>query len=348
MQLFDKKEKRNKIKIFNIEEVYRVHSSENEISKLELYNGQFKPSACLSCVNPVCMQMSKDEITCSKLATFSGDSNLRVCPVDAISWDYNKEIPCINSDKCIMCGLCACRCPMGAIYFKDDMLYINEKSDMVIELEFDKTNTNEQINIIEIMLGRGKVGTIRKENDMMIEALYEKIYSNIARNSLNTFVRNLMITGGYFSSSRRAGENYFRMDSIFQSNKEFGTIEIEPSADTLSASRRILEDLAVLNSRHAIMVNENIPLVVCFSLPNVRQGYWQVIKDINRVENIRINTISIGAMLIVLWNNKSLIGKVDNFYADFDNMSIRNIVKKIIEREINITNKHLGVFEPTK
>lgn len=142
---------------------------------------------------------------------------------------------------------------------KDDIPYINEKSDMVIELEHNETNTNEQTNIIEIMLERGKVGTIRKENDITIGTLYEKIYSNIARNSLNTFIRNLMITGGYFSSSRRVGENYFRMDSIFQSDKDFGTIEIEPSVDTLSASRRILEDLAVLNSRHSIMVYENIP-----------------------------------------------------------------------------------------
>ena len=46
-------------------------------------------------------------------------------------------------------------------------------------------------------------------------------------------------------------------------------------------------------------------VVVCLQLPNARQGYWQVVKDIFAVENIQINTIIIGALLI-LYNLNTL------------------------------------------
>ena len=41
-------------------------------------------------------------------------------------------------------------------------------------------------------------------------------------------------------------------------------------------------------------------LVICLQLPNARQGYWQVVKDVNAVEKIPIRTLTIGALLLFL------------------------------------------------
>ena len=129
---------------------------------------------------------------------------------------------------------------------------------------------------------------------------------------------------------------------------EVHMVEIEFGKDTLDASRGILDDIAVLNTRYNIPKEQNNPLVVCLQLPNARQGYWQVVKDIKVVENIKINTISIGALLILLWNNKNLNLCTNPFYADFDNMSIKKCVEDILGRKIQLIDGSIGIFEPIK
>ena len=125
-------------------------------------------------------------------------------------------------------------------------------------------------------------------------------------------------------------------------------MEIEFGRDTLEASRGILDDVAVLESRFDIKKEDNTPLVICLSLPNKRQGYFQVVKDVQRVLKMRIQTITLGALLVLLWNGKVADFFTISFYADFDDMSIRDDVEKILGRSVNISNRYLGIFEPEK
>lgn len=103
-----------------------------------------------------------------------------------------------------------------------------------------------------------------------------------------------------------------------------------------------------LESRFDIKKEDNTPLVICLSLPNKRQGYFQVVKDVQRVLKMRIQTITLGALLVLLWNRKVADFSTISFYADFDDMSIRDDVGKILGRSVNISNSYLGIFEPEK
>ena len=55
-----------------------------------------------------------------ELGTFPSDPSRDVCPTDAINWDAAGEMPTIEAESCIGCGLCAVRCPYGAISLSPD------------------------------------------------------------------------------------------------------------------------------------------------------------------------------------------------------------------------------------
>ena len=109
-----------------------------------------------------------------------------------------------------------------------------------------------------------------------------------------------------------------------------------------------MDDIAVLYTRYGIDKFSNKALVVCLQLPNARQGYWQVVKDVMTVEHINISTITIGALMLLLWNGKILIPEDNQYYVDYDNMSMRNAIIHQIGRTINLSDKHLGILEPLK
>ena len=79
-----------------------------------------------------------------------------------------------------------------------------------------------------------------------------------------------------------------------------------------------------------------------------RQGYLQVIKDIKRVLDLKIQTISLGSLLVLMWNGANVNFMKDEFYVDFDDMSIRNITEFRIARRVNIGEGKLGILEPEK
>lgn len=150
----------------------------------------------------------------------------------------------------------------------------------------------------------------------------------------------------------RIGDVYTRMDAVYAGRAEWdktiGVIEVEFGRDTLDASRGILDDIAVLHSRSHINKNTNSALVVCLSFPNRRQGYFQVIKDIKNVLDLEIQTISLGALLLFVWNSSIInLGKRE-FYTDFDNMSIQVAVENRLGRKVLFPAKFLGILKPEK
>ena len=186
------------------------------------------------------------------------------------------------------------------------------------------------------------------ESDELMQDIYEKL-TNLRPQFHNTVGRNLLISLGCNSAMRRIGDVYTRMDAVYSSlDGCFGAVEVEFGRDTLDASRGILDDIAVLYTRYGIDKDENLPLVICLQLPNARQGYWQVVKDIKNVEDIPIATITIGAMLLLNWNGCLLIPDDVTYHLDYDNMDLRSVVSWQLKRPIRISKKFLGILEPQK
>lgn len=311
-------------------------------------NGDICSIGCIGCTNPKCMRFEPQDITCDEVKNFPNDQSLDVCPVDAMRWDYETDAPIIDGDKCINCGICINRCPVGAIYF-DRVVKVNIAQAANVDRKVaDKSTVTMHFEQIASLEKIQKTGTPILESDKLFDSIYSKL-SNIRSNYHNLIARNLLIALRCRSAMRRIGDVYTRMDAVYSSPDNcFGAVEVEFGRDTLDASRGVLDDIAVLYTRYGIHKSDNMPLVVCLQLPNARQGYWQVVKDIKTVEDITISTITVGAMMLLVWNGYYLMPDDVTYYLDYDNMDLRSAISHQLYRSINLSDKHLGILEPMK
>lgn len=352
MPLLNRAEQRSKIAMPNTPSVRAIEQEYNEPAKLQFSSGEWTPTACLRCTHPQCMKYVDDEISCEEFSDFSYERNLKVCPVDAISWDFQTELPQIDNTACIQCGLCALRCPAGAIFKKRGRMCISEPDDHYTDLPIDHPNLEAHKKLIRELEHIAWNHHFQRESDAILDQIYHKISRFDGRSMVpNVLVRNLMISLHHRCAISRAGDVYTRMDAVYESKIPpmcQGAMEIEFGRDTLEASRGILDDIAVLHSRGNLDKMNNTALVVCLSFPNRRQGYFQVIKDVNNVLGIKIQTISLGALLTLAWSGVPINFFAKEFYVDFDNMSIRQIMEFRLGRQVNLSEGWLGILEPEK
>lgn len=302
---------------------------------------------CLNCVAPKCMKMDSMDIKCYSFQEFSHETNDSVCPVEAIS--VGPDSIRINSDKCIGCGLCASRCPVGAIHFERGKATLNQGNSVplfTMRLDATSENLQEQRHFLEKMVPSYRNGCMQIENDKMMSEIYEKI-KHLNQAQQNILARNILIALGCQAALSRQGNVYSRMDGFYENSKQMGVFEIETGSEMLDVSRALLDDAAVVNARHAIPLGDDHPLAVVLSLPNKRTDYWQVVKDIKVVIDLKISTLTFGALLLFLWNCED-VNEFDKFYIDTDDYSIRENVEQELNRKINISDGFLGILENVK
>lgn len=314
-------------------------------------NGEECHIGCLGCTNPKCMYFSEDEIECNHVGDFPYDKSVNACPVEAITWDDSSDTTIIDSRKCINCGICVSRCPVGALYFSNrGKLMVNIAQGNEVECKKPDSSTRTiHLRQIEQLLKMPRAGVSLNASDSLFETIYGKLL-HLRSNYHNIVGRNLLIALGCKCSMRRIGDVYTRMDAIYSSPAgSFGAVEIEFGRDTLDASRGILDDIAVLNTRYGVHKHDNKALVICLQLPNARQGYWQVVRDVKNVENIKIETVTVGALMFLLWNGCIFEPENDRYYIDYDNMDLRHILCVQVDcDDIPLCEKKLGIMEPMK
>ena len=351
MQIFKEQPRNKDIGIIKINPS-GLSISQGQPADVSFPNGAIDKLGCLKCANPRCLYFDDTEVECSVTQDFPNDQSKEVCPVGALKWNIIDNTPIIDSTRCIYCGVCAKRCPVGAIYYDDgtSQMKINTvPSQYQYFTPIDENMAKQHEAQIQDLISLPKIGTSINATDKIFDLIYEKL-SRLNNQYHNIVVRNILIALGCSCAIRRIGDVYTRMDAVYLSNDRcFGAVEIEYGRDTLDASRGILDDIAVLFTRYSIPIEANNPLVVCLSLPNARQGYWQVVRDVRIVKGIRIQTLSIGALLILLWNGAAFQPSNNDYYIDFDNMELRGTINKQLGTgRINLSNGYLGILEPLK
>lgn len=343
---------------FNKEENYdNIDSSSTKISKntyghdshnyfIRESSASYK-SFCIKCVDKRCQKIPIDKIRLSKLGDFSYDMDDDLCPVEAIH--IEDGIPSIDAKKCILCGLCIANCPIGAIGIKDNEVYINRKisPSMRENMSVSPQSIKEQMEQAENYLHTEKIGVLIKESPDLLREIQRRL-KKVDDRYRNKIVRNLLIGLGCKATTPRRGDVASRMDGIYDIEDTIGTVEVEFGSDSLSTIRGILDDIAILQHKYRIDKSDEYPLAVLVDMPNLRQDYWNVIKDVKDITNIRINTITVIALMILLWNRGTLNPRIVPYYVDYDNTSIRNILEKHLGRMLDIPERFLGLFEPEK
>lgn len=304
---------------------------------IHLSNDTKTIGSCLRCPVPPCTFYSADEMVNDYFTEFPADTSTKVCPTDAVQIDTERGIPAILSEKCISCGLCVARCPVQAIVLTRGGAHVNDSENDFFRL----TGKPVDASVVEAVLRQYRSTPIRGH---VVDAEFAAhVYERIVLIGMqshpqfpNLLARNLMICNGISFLIRRLGDTNMRIDSVFDSgDNRLGVAEIEYSDGViLDSPRDLLDDCAVLHARYGVPLQTIDPLVVSLRFPNKRSEYWQVIQDISQVLKIRIRSITIGALLIIMWENRKLSQNIwQQLYADASAPTIEPALRELLACE---------------
>jgi Fe-S-cluster-containing hydrogenase component 2 len=340
--------------------VYPVSIEWNQDEKqsiIKFSDGGQALGSCIHCINPPCLEYTENELELEIFKEFPSDKTTEVCPTKAISWPQESDSPIIDSEACISCGICVSRCPVAAIYLDPDetTATLNDLPNRYFLLQNQEVSETTQKFLLEMFLQVPESGIFISEDDDILQRFFDKFKSVVTEQKhssqfSNHLVRNLMLEVGIKALMRRRGDTYLRMDIVFeQSGKKSGTCEVELGGEFLDTPRNLLDNVAVLVSRYKIGKDNIIPLVVTLSLPNRRSEYWQVIKDIKQVLDLQINSLTIGMLVLLVWNRiKISLDSQEVLYVDSDQYTLKDRFERILGRELNITEGYPGFIESQK
>ena len=250
--------------------------------------------------------------------------------------------------ECIGCGLCAARCPLGAIFLGDDGKAHVSDANTRHFYESNRIDTKKERRKFSAAMN---MGLIQRESNELLTSIMKRVSKAMKTSGHkfpNLFMRNLIVAAGWHATIRRTGDTNIRMDVLASKGKILCTAEVEFSENLIDAPRCVLDNLAVLISRYGYTRSLLRGAVLALLLPNQRSDYWQVISDIEQALNIHIYTLSLGALLLLLWNRAELGKKAPLQIVNADSPDLRSIIEKEIGRKIEISAGCAAALESSK
>jgi ferredoxin len=313
--------------------------------KVRLFDGSEGLGTCLGCKDAPCMTLAVGETALPEvLSDFPGDPAKEICPTRAMSWNEGGHTILVNADGCIGCGLCVARCPYGAISLSAEGKAIVETSDPdgLTATCGNESNPAEHAKPERV----GQVGTV---GSPALRGMPNSV-AGLGDLESTQFVRNLLIACGIECRTRRRGDTNVRMDGVLGlADGRLGVLEIELGNAPLESPRALLEDVAVLHGRYGIEVKQIDPVSVILGLPNARSEYFQVIADIEKVLGVRCRTLTIGSLLVVLWQFQTIDRFPDDLFMTLPgDTDLWPAMNKFISELIPTDQPYGGAYRPSK
>lgn len=288
-------------------------------SILLLSNGDNITSSCLNCSEKPCLYF--DESNRSELVdvVFSQD----VCPTNSLYLDESDQVM-VDSDNCIGCGLCAFRCKTGAIYLANNKAVIHRDTTNLSEGKLPKT---------EIEYNGSLINNIEQKTIELILLIQESKKASVVTNNL---IKSSFMSLGFKVVKPRVGDVNLRMDLIIDTDQKLYLVEIDGlgSPDTV---RDVIDDVAIFCDKYDHELNSVAGLVCLLEFPNKRSEYYELISDAESVLKFDIYSLSLGVLLAVLFNRKSL--NVDFFSINEKQTSCRTALETILDSNCDFSEK---------
>ena len=334
-----------------------VNCQSGSCSTIRFSNGITCSSQCMHCHDRPCLRYQKQEFDFVRsLPGFSPERDLRVCATDAIAWDDKTNQPRIDAGKCIHCGCCAIRCPTRAIYFNEGRFSVSSQSS-ASQSVFHVVPKNKigfgYDSAEKAFTNASYSGCLIAESDELINDIYRKLSTLVKLDTRipNLLTRNLLMTLGIHAASSRCGDVYSRTDILFAVPGKFGICEVEFNDTMIDTPRDIIEDIAIYISRYGIEKNKILPLVIGLQYPNNRSEFWEVLTDIQKVLGISTRSLSVGALMLMVWNQATFKNMSVESIPIIDNLNkgIRDAVSVLIGRKVRLGQGVIyNALEPLK
>lgn len=330
-----------------------LHFVPGKPSVVTFQSGVRTAGSCLRCHDAPCMFYQNDEVKTSNMPDFPADRSLEVCASGALLRANGVGAPEVNATDCIGCGVCVERCSVGAIHLEPYAVITDNVNTAFIEtVENHEADMRQTRALFDVLL---PTGHLLNESDEIIDNMklrLDQTTRRIGDKFPNHLARNLFLTTGIGAAMRRRGDNAVRMDLILGlPGTAWGVAEVEFGGDAvLDSPRDILDDVAVLVSRRGWRMSEITALIVSDVLPNKRSEYWEIIQDIHSVLNIKVGTVTILALMLLVWNRKLLTLTPSNlFYVDKNTGSYRtNVLEPMLGRALNLGEQLRPYIEVAK
>ncbi len=156
--------------------------------------------------------------------------------------------------------------------------------------------------------------------------------------AMDFLVKKALTNMGFDCRFARVGDNNERFDLLIKKENQIGIVEIEiPSTEMLETPRNLLDDIAVSINRRGMKLKNIQPIVICWTYPNKRTDYWNVVNDINNVLGIKIKTISVMALLCNLWLKQEDFILNDNYFLHRDNLELIELKEKLENEGVDLS-----------
>lgn len=312
----------------------------NEGAEVTFADGNAGRATCLGCHDAPCMELEAPSNLDGELM-FPSDPSRDVCPTDAINWNATGEMPTIEAESCIGCGLCAVNCPYGAISLSPDGIAVVETDDPDgITAPVEEAAAPHVRTVREGALGSA-TDWFARELPAVVEDLNDTQTTRLSRNMLTLC--------GVVANMRRKGDTNIRMDGLLRFDSgQIGVVELETGKDVLESPRALLEDIAVLHNRFGMDMADIVPVSMIGRLPNVRTEYYQVIDDIKKVLNIKCRTLTLGALGMLMWHFGTLAElQGELFITTAGETDLYPSLAQLIP-DLPTTEPHPGAYRPPK
>jgi Fe-S-cluster-containing hydrogenase component 2 len=318
-------------------------------SQISLLAGSIVESGCLRCPDTPCVTLSIQDI--SKKTRVESVANLeqRVCPTDALR--VNDEGAITVDDMCMSCGLCVARCPVHAIHLDTSIKKAFVSQSTVGYKSF--AGTDEEFFEVRDRLSRSFETT--KSDQVPVEFLVsvmEKVSSLTqlpnGMRAIQLLVRNAFLLNGIAARLKNPGDNNNWTELALDDGANLFPVEIEIASDGLDSARRVMSDVAIVCSRYGVLMEEVIPIVIMFQLPNIRTDYYGVVTNIYERVGLRIFTVPLA---LVIWSiidrNIDLIKSIMSFcYVDERNVRTSRLTELMGTQRDNDLAIALGFIPP--
>lgn len=240
-------------------------------------------SFCLRCPDEPCVRFSVDE---------SGGGNaISVCPTDAIHGARSAAGPTV-SDACVGCGLCAVRCPVGALHLMGTSIRV---------LAPDETLAQPAASDEDFARGRQNSTAIVdwSEGDwtQVITSLSSSGVS-LGQDAFYPLVAHLFTAAGHPAWRPARGDTSNRIDLILADETDSLPAEVKSGSETaiinVKSVQQALENRVVLDQRTFFPADPaSSSLVVGVAYPPARSDVAELVADIASAFGVNIGLVSL-------------------------------------------------------